>query len=661
VTSRLACLAALLLLAGCEASPHAGRPLAAEPQPLPVTSPAVAAAGGAGACGGTAETVSVTADRGIGGTGVGGGTGDTTLADRGIGGTGVGSGLGGIGPLQPGAVRGLQSAERGGGGTGIVGVITGLSELCVDGVAVAVDRPLRLEADGSDSAAVTLALGDVAAVQATGPSGNLRAISIGIRHEVSGQISAVAASGESIEIAGQHVLLSPHTRVAAALHAGAWVVVSGLRDPTGTIRASRVDAREPGEVVVAGVPVEVAGTWQIGGLRLRLPPKLVPGPERLSVAGDYADGVLRAHGVSLDPLVPAGGALRTLFVEGYPTVEGHEVRLANGLQADVGPAFGATPPTDQPIILELLSTPDGSLTAVSWHEVRANPSGAGHSKVAPDTAPAAPDPAVPTSPTSLLQSPAPPASTTTAASAATPATTSTTSATTAAATTTTSSTSATSGSSSDTTSQSNSAPGNGGGNSNGPASMNGVSAGVNGGSTGSASPAPAPPPSPAPAAPSARTPPATIGEGHKSLPGAPGAPSSGAGAEGGTDGPPAPGISGGNIGSGGTTTGKSTGPGSGTGTGVGGSTSNGGNDGGTGTGTTGSGKTGTKPGKNTGTNPGTGGKGKGGTKTSPVAPSSAPAAPGGSANAPAVPGGSTNAPAAPGGSTNTPSHSTAGH
>lgn len=387
----LALLAALLLLAGCE-TPTRPAPSAAVSEPGAQPAPAMAAAAPpAHSCSGGPTSLTIAADRGIGGTGA------PSLSDRGIGGTGVTG--------EPGGVP-SQAAERGGGGTGIVGVVTGFRSLCVDGIEVAVDRVPRITEDGTARGSATLRIGEVAAVEARGPADDLRAVSIAVRHEVSGPITAASPSGDRLEVAGQRVLLTPQTQVAAELRTGTWVAVSGLRDLTNTIRASRIDARSPGEVIVQGVPEQGAHGWQIGGLPLKLPPGQAPDGERFVVAGDLAGGVLRVSGISRDPFLPDREQVQRMLVESYPLIEGGQLTVADGISADLGPNFGTAPPPGQPVVLELVNSPANMLLVLSWH--RAAPVGSGHGK--PDT----------TAPPQPMQTPAMPSTTPPVANVTTP-------------------------------------------------------------------------------------------------------------------------------------------------------------------------------------------------------------------------------------------------
>ncbi len=345
---------------------------------MPGAAPVARIAGGdLETCDSSVESL-VLSDRGIGGTGVA-----PALADRGIGGTGIepGDGLGGTG-LNPGGIggtglttRSLTHGHAGAAqGTGIIGVLGGLPDLCVDGLRIALDRPASISVDGEARTTETARPGQVASIEASGPAENLQAVRIELRHEVSGPITAVAPAGGSVDVMGQHVLLSARTRLAAELRVGGWVAVSGLRDAGGTIHASRVDAREPGSAVLAGIPRLVDGAWQVRGVPLALPPGVSPSGQRAVVRGTYADGTLRVTTFAEEPLARADGRLRRLVVQGFATVADGKVGIGGGLQADVGPDFGEAPPPDLPVILELDSSP-GSLVAVSWHEA---PAAGGH-------------------------------------------------------------------------------------------------------------------------------------------------------------------------------------------------------------------------------------------------------------------------------------------
>jgi hypothetical protein len=301
----------------------------------------------------------LSADRGIGGTGIA-----QTFADQGIGGTGIGSGIGGTG--GPGIqLRGLPAGGPAG-ATAIVGTITGFAGLCIDGVALAVNRPVRMTVDGEPRQSEVLHRGQVAAIEARGGPDALYAVSVAVRHEVSGPVTAAPSAGV-LDVAGQRVAIGPQTVSAGGMHVGDWVAVSGLRDLTGTIQASRIDRREPGDMLVSGRPKRVGDTWMLGGLAIQFPPGQAPGGEgRVLLGGAFDHGMLRVTTVSDDPVVPAVGAARRIVLRSFAAVDGAAVHLTSGLRAAIGPGFGDRPPADRPVIVQLTVADDGTLIALSW-------------------------------------------------------------------------------------------------------------------------------------------------------------------------------------------------------------------------------------------------------------------------------------------------------
>lgn len=391
------CIAAALLVAGCHA-PNAD-PMAAADDNIPATttSPSPLAA-----CRADSAGVVVTTDRGIGGTGIGGtgiggGTADLgpagerrDVADRGIGGTGVdgigGTGVdGGIGgtgitanaanPARSGrtvlALRGRSPSERGDSGTGVVGTVTGFRSLCVNGLEVGLQGIGRLNEDGATLTSAHLQLGQIAALDTRGSGTAMHAVGIGIRHEVSGPITAISRPAQELEVAGQRVLLngSTHgteTAAAAALNVGDWVAISGLRDLAGDIHASRLDRRDPGEVIVAGRPELHGNEWTLGRLRLRFVAKPPLPGQRVLLAGRWTGGALGVDRAVEDRLVSGSHSSRHLIVEGFTQRIGGDLRLGQGLRAAIGPRFGAPPPEDRPAIVDLLADSANNMVAVSW-------------------------------------------------------------------------------------------------------------------------------------------------------------------------------------------------------------------------------------------------------------------------------------------------------
>lgn len=248
------------------------------------------------------------ADRGIGGTGS-----PVRTADRGIGGTGA--------PSR----------------TGILGVITGFASVCLAGQEVEYGADLPVQVDGRSAGLDALRAGQVAVVVADGA--RPVAASLAVRHEVSGPVERIEPDG-ALRVAGQRVLPPAG---AAVPQPGSFVLVSGFRRMDGSIVATRLDARGPGEVLVRGVMRIEAGTRWIGLLEIR-PGRFQERRDGVPVVaiGRLNDGVLDADTVEVDALLldpPSffGPTVGVLVLEGYE--EGGFVNFGRGLR--VGAPFGS--------------------------------------------------------------------------------------------------------------------------------------------------------------------------------------------------------------------------------------------------------------------------------------------------------------------------------
>ena len=293
-----------------------------------------------------------TTDRGLGGTG--------QMADRGLGGTGkmADRGLGGTGQM---ADRGLggtgKMADRGLGGTGIVGTITGFASVCVNGVEVAFDEAAPVLVDGARQTTDALLAGQVAVIAAEPSANGLRARSVAVRHEVTGPVQSVGPDG--LVVAGQRVRTGK-----AAPAVGSWVSVSGLRDPEGTIHASRIDPAAPGviTVTVSGPLERDGGTVRIGALRLRGGGALPVAGTPVTVSGTLQGRVLVVHRLALDPVLPDRTELGRFLLQTYARRDGDALLLGPGLRASLGPGFDP-PDAEQPAVLVLEVNPQGGLVA----------------------------------------------------------------------------------------------------------------------------------------------------------------------------------------------------------------------------------------------------------------------------------------------------------
>lgn len=227
------------------------------------------------------------------------------IADRGIGGTGISP--------DP------RLADRGIGGTGIVGTITGFASVCVNGLEVTYDPATPVQIDDTPAPATDLRAGDTAVIEA---APDLAARTIAVRHEVVGPVEAVEADGSAMTVAGQRVKRTPGTRGGTAARPGAWVAVSGSRNASGEVLATRIDPAAPGTVIVHG-RLEISGVvWRIGAMTLRLtaPADLPPPGAEVVAKGRYESGILVVDSLAPDRLAgdPAlyfGPGVTSLVIE----------------------------------------------------------------------------------------------------------------------------------------------------------------------------------------------------------------------------------------------------------------------------------------------------------------------------------------------------------
>lgn len=313
------------------------------------------------ACRATLEGARLVADRGIGGTGAP--VHQPSLpaqrsADRGIGGSGAPA-------LQtaPDLRLQMETADRGIGGTGIIGVVTGFGSICLAGQRVELPDGVQVRIDDRASDMDALRTGHVVAVNARKSGGALTARTIDVLHLVVGPVESVSPG--AMTVAGQQVRLKGANGPALDAKPGAWVAISGLRQPEGTIEATRADLASPDLVMVRGELVRIYGATRIGSLAVRLPAgSSLPGGWSVVVTGRLEGSVLIADTAAIDPNEnPSeffGPATTNFIVEGYVTA----ARGGYFVNHLFVPAAGldVTAPTRRRV-LAFERTPDGKLSA----------------------------------------------------------------------------------------------------------------------------------------------------------------------------------------------------------------------------------------------------------------------------------------------------------
>ena len=260
-------LAGVVVISACQLSPQ-NHDVSAQNEGRGLGGTGIQTGGDGRGIGGTGQ---VAENRGIGGTGMDtegrgiGGTGQVA-ENRGIGGTGIdtdGRGIGGTGQI---------AENRGIGGTGVrtqdaeteqwlaqlkrgekvavVGTINDFGSVWVNGLHIHFDKQTPVTVDGQPISAVELLPGQRAVITAVMIEGKLWAESIEIIHEVIGPVGQSLPEKNSFMVLGQEVRLTTDGQQLAIAGQslpsnGQWVRVSGQRNTSDTIIASRVQVVEP--------------------------------------------------------------------------------------------------------------------------------------------------------------------------------------------------------------------------------------------------------------------------------------------------------------------------------------------------------------------------------------------------------------------------------
>ncbi len=299
--------------------------------------------------------------------------GGPAVADRGIGGTGI-------------SAR-TRTADRGIGGTGIVGVVTGFASICVDGIEVRLGKNLSVSINGAAATAKQLKAGELVVIEASGQETADHTIdqarTIAVRYEVSGPIEAVDTAAGAMMVAGQRVVVQPTTWVAGRFATGDWTTVSGLRQPDGTVMASRLDRGRAGLLFVRGQIIRDGDTTRIGGLVLHGPVvAIVKTGAFVAIGGKYADRTAEVTSIDADPLSedPAryfGSSTRQVILQAYVRVHRGMVWLNNGRGFPAGTSVQGKGDTYRNAVVRLERTDSGAYIAAELHYTAFRPQPAG--------------------------------------------------------------------------------------------------------------------------------------------------------------------------------------------------------------------------------------------------------------------------------------------
>ena len=165
----------------------------------------------------------------------------------------------------------------------------------------------------------------------------------------------------------------PSTWVAGRFGVGNWTTVSGLRQPDGTIVASRLDPARAGALAVRGKVIREHDITRIGHLVLHGPAAAAAKPGTfVLVVGRYVDGAAEVTSIdpdllSEDPVGYLALSARQLVVQGFVRVASGTVWLNNGQQFKAGPEVQGKGSGYRNAIVWLTRTADGSFVATQLH------------------------------------------------------------------------------------------------------------------------------------------------------------------------------------------------------------------------------------------------------------------------------------------------------
>jgi hypothetical protein len=190
-------------------------------------------------------------------------------------------GIGGTG-IDPGGIGGTgQRAEA---EIGVLGIITGFASICVNGIEVHYDPATPVSLNGEPASSAALGVGQLVAVRAVGSGNQARAREIDIVDAAVGPVTAIESAGELLQVQGRRVRVDAATVLGsglsrqqlAAARIGEGMRVSGLREPDGTILATRVEAAAPNARPAGSEPVEPGlGRFVVQGIIADVQPRAV--------------------------------------------------------------------------------------------------------------------------------------------------------------------------------------------------------------------------------------------------------------------------------------------------------------------------------------------------------------------------------------------------
>ena len=279
-----------------------------------------------------------------------------------------GDGLGGTGILAS------NTRGDGIGGTGIRGTITGFGSILVNGLKLDFDHKTTVVSDGKPVTLEALRVGQVVQGVARTDGGKLSLASLEIQHAVSGPVSAIDHTTETLTVLGQKVRLNlagDSAAIAAfkTLQAGDIVNVSGLRQADGTIVATRVDQTDHDDrVIVRGTATSAnATTVRVGDIEIQMPAGTAPlqAGARVFAQGRMINGKFVPDVVSYGAPLAFGDDVKDVSIEAYaPGAAGAGPLVIDGVSVGGAALPAGTVVNDRVIVTGQIAGPT-SITATN--------------------------------------------------------------------------------------------------------------------------------------------------------------------------------------------------------------------------------------------------------------------------------------------------------
>ena len=282
-----------------------------------------------------------------------GGTGKPVFShpENGLGGSGkhARNGLGGTG--SPVNQQRSQPLENGLGGTGqkpkhttIVGSVSAFGSIWVNDRHILLPDETRYFRDGEQSQRGDIRLGQVVAVLADEYGDDYQALEVHSVNNVTGPLTSIqriSSDKTELQILGQRIIVDTQTRILnqqtllapEQLQVDQWLVISGLRAPDQSIRASLIRTTEQRTALLAGPISALEGSYVLGDQTLTFPDSTPDLNQPISMQGELLDDQFIVNDWQPMPLSRLLELADEFWLEGFPMddaefyLEGFEVDL----------------------------------------------------------------------------------------------------------------------------------------------------------------------------------------------------------------------------------------------------------------------------------------------------------------------------------------------